>query len=362
MLIYLLFLSLLYQLLFLFLGRGLLKPEAPLKLKPLSKQSSIALVVVHRNNPQELEQTIARIQEQNKSLNSWPLYILDDHSAEKHQGTLSQLATAHGAELISSEAQVGKKQALAWFLPRIKENYLIQTDSDCHLEDNFLWMMAQAIEESAADMYVGRVLMRPTKNIWSKLAALDHLSLQLVTFSALRQSKVVMAAGASMAYKRETFLNFLDVGKRWAGGEDTFVAQAMAQNGAKVIPMPYASVRTAAPQNFESFIRQRLRWGAKSAAYPSLLSKSLAFSVALLNLSFVIALFVAPFWEVPRLIWMLWFYKMMGDALLLFRYTSFYGGSSLLRNYLILALLYPFYISLVLILSPFSSKGKWLGS
>lgn len=362
MLIYLLLLSLLYQLLLVFLGRGLLKAEPKPRLIPIDKDLSIGILVVHRNNPKELSKTVELIQAQNKNLSHWPLYILDDHSAEEHQAELHQIAQMYEAQIIPSEAEGGKKKALQWFLPRLQEDFIIQTDSDCELGADYLQIMAQSIQETGAEMHIGRVEMLPVQNIWSRLAALDHLSLQLVTFSALKQKKVLMAAGASMAYDRKAFLQYLEVGKAWAGGEDTFVAQAMAEAGKTLKAMPYAVVRTEAPQNFNSFIAQRLRWGAKSSAYPNTLAKALAVSVALINLSFVAAVFLSPFVAIPQVIWMLWLYKMVGDALLLFRFSSFYGGGQLTRNYLVLALLYPFYISIIVLLSPFSAKDRWLGA
>lgn len=334
-------------------GRSFNLPQPP---------TLIAILVVHRNDPEELAQTLHQIQIQNTSLSSWPVYVLDDHSLEVHQTELQKIIDKYQVRLIRSEAVAGKKPALKWFLPQLEEEFIIQTDADCLLNEKFLLQMAHSIWDNKAAMHVGRVQMLPTKNIWSRLAALDHLSLQLVTFSSLKQGKVVMASGASMAFNREIYLSCLDVGSDWAGGEDTFVAQAMAQAGHKIQAVPYASVRTKAPADFRSFIFQRLRWGSKSVAYPSLLSKALALSVGLLNVSLVLAFFLAPFIAVTQIVWVLWLYKMVGDALLMFRFTTFYGGGELLRNYLALALLYPFYISIIIFLSPFSAKGKWLGA
>lgn len=360
MLIYLLFLSLLYQFQVLFLGRGLLKKIEPAK-HSTNILSAPAILIVHRNDLEVLKQTLEVLQRCNQSYKNWPIYLLDDHSSIDVQKALEPLSRDYSLNFYRSKAAAGKKKALAWLLPQMKEEYIIQIDADCILSPQYLKAMAESLALNP-EMVIGQVRMEAQENIWSRLAALDHLSLQLVTFSALAQNKVIMAAGASMAYHRTSFLEYLQVGADWSGGEDTFIAQSMARSGKTVLAQPEALVETAAPPNFKSLIRQRLRWGAKSVAYPGGLARFLAASVALINVSILAILLISPWWQVPNFLWTFWLYKIVTDALLLFRYTQLYGGSHLLKGYLALALLYPLYISLVVVLIPFAPRGKWLSS
>ncbi len=357
---YFLTLSILYQIQFLFLGRGLLKPIKPIKEKGFINTEP-ALLIVHHNDFSALEESLSHFHQVNTQARI-KVYVLDDHSNQEVVQKLTILCDIFKAELIASEADRGKKKALAWFLPQIKEDYIIQIDADCKVDENFLPANLKVISTCSPDLIIGQVRMKPQSNIWSKLAALDHLSLQLVTFSALKQNVVLMAAGASMAYRRESFLEYLSVGMEWAGGEDTFVAQAMAKDKKSIVPLPSAVVYTDAPKDFKHFIKQRLRWGAKSQAYPSKLAQALAINVALLNLSIVLGTVLSAFLPVSSFLWTLFLYKVVADALLLYRYTELYGGAKLLQSYLILALLYPVYISIVVLLLPFSAKGKWLAS
>lgn len=357
LLAYLLFLSILYQFQILFLLRGLLKPiQSPRLIQ--STELKLGLLIVHKNDTSLLAETLASLQIQNREAYDWPIYILDDYSHPKQLERLRELAKDFNARVISNESERGKKSALQWFLPQLKEDYIIQVDADCRLGPSFLKLMAAAISQKPA-LVVAQVRMKPNANIWSRLAALDHLSLQLVSFSALAQQKVIMAAGAAMAYQPRLFKDYMKVGEKWSGGEDTFVAQAMHNDGLEVLAQPYAYVETDAPANFKHFIKQRLRWGAKSVDYPKAIAKFLAFTVALINLSLVIGVLASPWFSPPPFFWIFWLYKMFGDALLLHRYSRFYGGAHLLKSYLFLALLYPFYIGLVVCLIPFAKKAKW---
>ncbi len=361
MLLYLLFLSLLYHLQLAFMALGLLKPIKKEK-KFLKPPSDPAILIVHRNDILPLEACLKRLQENNSNWGNWQVYLLDDHSDDGLQAQIKDLTSTYKVKLIQSEGQPGKKHALNWYLPQLKEEYIIQIDADCLVEDQFLERLGSSMASDNPDMLIGQVRMKPQSNIWSRLAALDHLSLQLVTFSALARNKVIMAAGASLGYRRQAFLDHQKEGLEWSGGEDTFIAQAMAKAGKVVLAQPYAVVSTEAPESFLALIRQRLRWGAKSVAYPSFMAKFLAASVAAINLSLVLGFLLSPWLEVPSLLWLFWLYKMVGDGLILHRFASLYGGLPLLKSYLIQALLYPFYIALVVVLIPFSPKGKWLSS
>lgn len=348
--------ALLYQVQWIFLARGLWKQASKKAPSSISLPSGIVLIV-HRNEPEALKNCLISLGRSN-----WEIYVLDDHSDVKHRPVLEELSLQLGFKLVFSEAMPGKKSALAWFLPQRTESYIIQTDADCIVDDNFISGFQGRIQASQADLIVGRVAMQPSANIWSKLAALDHMSLQLVTFSGLKQDRVIMAAGAAMAYNRERFISELPNHMDWASGEDTFYAQALDPKKGEVIAAPEVGVLTKAPENLSSFIRQRLRWGGKSIAYRGFWPVFLALSVVLVNLTIVIGVFLS-FGQIDyQLIWYFWLYKISGDAILLYQFSQSYGGEKLLKGYLTKALLYPFYILLIILLVPFSSRGKWLRS
>ncbi|WP_421752256.1 glycosyltransferase [Croceimicrobium sp.] len=322
----------------------------------------MAILIVHRNEPEALVSCLRYLQEAEKPTSKWPIYVLDDHSSKEYTDELQMIPQNFGVHLVSSEAAAGKKNALAWFLPQVKEDFVLQTDADCEVDSDFLLAIEAHLAKQKTDLIVARVRMLPNRNWWSRLAALDHMALQLVSFSAINQGKLVMAAGAAMAYRPKDYLRHQGIGEQWAGGEDTFFAQSMAKEGACIVAEPHSGVSTPAPEDFKALVRQRIRWGAKSVDYPSRLAKSLAASVALINLGIVIGIILSPFFDVNGFLWYFWLYKIGWDAILLQRFAALYGGSGLLRGYLFLALLYPFYICLVLLLMPFSAKGKWLAS
>lgn len=353
--------GLLYQIQVAFLVRGLWhKINNPPTAKKL--QESVAIVIPHRNEADSLIENLQHIQKLLGDNYSWRIVVLDDHSAEEHVELLRAYQAQSPISLIESEAKAGKKSALAWLFPKMEEDYILQIDADCEVDKGFFAAINARLVDSSPDLVVARVQMEAGSNVWSRLAAIDHLSLQLVTFSGLAQKQPLMAAGAAMAFKREKYLELMHHGADWAGGEDTFFTQALANSNGQISAAPEALVLTGAPENFRAFIRQRLRWGAKSVAYISTWSKFLAIVVALSNLYILYGIFSAALGYDGTLVFYFWSLKITADALLLYRHASLYGGLSLLKGYLFLALIYPFYIALVVVLIPFAAKDKWLSS
>lgn len=352
---------LLYQVQTGFLARGLWhKIESG---KPVDTVSdSVAILIVHRNDTQALLSSLESIQKALPGNYQWPIYLLDDHSSVEELERLKALLARFPFELVKSKTEPGKKKALAWLLPQLSEEYILQIDADCQVETDFFERLNSKLSKVSADLLVARVEMRPSKNIWSRLAALDHLSLQLVTFSGLAQSQAVMAAGAAMCFRRARFIELSSYGSKWAGGEDTFFTQALGKAKGQIEAIPEAVVYTEAPSNFSSFIRQRLRWGAKSVDYINNWSRFLAINVALSNVFILLGLSCAVLGLEVQLVWLFWMLKLLADGLLLYRFADLYGGAKLLRGYLFLALLYPFYIALVVALIPFAKKDQWLAS
>ncbi len=353
----------LYALLWLFLHGGLERLKNRKSSKPLeSKWEKLCLLIPHRDDEASLFQLLATLAEDEK-LASCPIVLIDDHSSQPLKPRLeaSKLNENLRIELYQNQGEPGKKGALAYVLPQLTYQYILQLDADV-LPDTKLFQELDRSWTKDTELLVAGVRMQPTNNLWSQLAALDHLSLQLSMFATLAQKKPIMASGATMLYAKEAYLRYQAIGSNWQSGEDTFFLQALSRQKIDAIDFnPRAFSVTAAPKNLKALLRQRLRWGAKTRAYPSNFAQALALLVASLNL------YVLYFYLFSLITWSLSLYglallslKFIGDYLLLFKYASLTAERNLLRGYLAKAMLYPIYIALVVLMIPFAPKKKWL--
>lgn len=324
--------------------------------------SDLAILIAHRNDLEALKKLLQKIKN-NPKLASLSLNVVDDHSQDVVFTQLSDYCAEQklAVNLIRNIEEPGKKGALNHALKQIHSEYILQLDADVEPADDLYEQLSAAMRPEL-DLMVAGVRMEPRSSFWSQLAALDYLSLQLTTFSFLALAKPIMASGATMLYRRRSFLEHQEQGKDWQSGEDTFFIQSLArEQGSQIAFNPRAYSSTAAPQSLKALIRQRLRWGAKTVAYPSKLAKIIALLVAILNLYLFTAGMLLITGYVEFYPWLLLFLlKASGDYFLLYSYARLSGEKKLLRNYPIKALLYPLYISLVVLLIPFAPKKRWL--
>ena len=173
-----------------------------------------------------------------------------------------------------------------------------------------------------------------------------------------------MANGAAMAYESDTWSRFKTVGENWSSGDDSFLVQAAAKDKSLgIAAVPRASVSTDAPNSWQSFFNQRVRWGAKAIAYPSVFAKIVALIVAIFNLSLVISLITALVfsWVSLPFVIIIFLGKAVLDYPLLRRFATNTRQKSLMKGYLLSSLFYPFYISVSIIFIILPFKKRWKG-
>ncbi len=107
-------------------------------------------------------------------------------------------------------------------------------------------------------------------------------------------------------------------------------------------------VKTAAPENFKSLLKQRARWGRKSFGYPSFFAKLLAVFIAVFAVFQVMVLVFAianpllfPFAVFMFLV------KFLSDFSFLKKYAKATGEENLLKDFWVMELVYPVYILVV---------------
>jgi biofilm PGA synthesis N-glycosyltransferase PgaC len=357
-----------YLNLILVLGRGL-KRLSNTSQSGLDASDSIfegfIVLITHYNDSEKIPALLQSLSRQNYT-GYFKVYVVDDHSAAAHLQALKIGLKGSSLEthLMQNELIPGKKNALEYAISRLKENFIVQLDADVVLEADFLSVLISTKVNTKADILLGLVKMKAANSFISRFAAFEFLSLQMSGMALAALERPIMANGAAMAYHAATWLRFKEVGREWDSGDDSFLVQAARRaKDVKIVAVLEATVSTNAPLTFKSFINQRVRWGAKSVAYPSFFAKSVALSVAFLNISLVGGILWALVfsWSNVWLVFLFFFLKAVVDYPLLRNFARMSNQTNLLKGYAVAAVFYPFYISLSLCLMVIPSQKKWKG-
>lgn len=316
------------------------------------------MIIPSRNDSEELAALLEALK---LSLRA-EILIINDHSNKAHTQRLKQLAEQYPVRLIENAGK-GKKAALAAGITQAKAEIIVQLDADVVPAEYFIQTITAPFRNDQTKMILGLVKMEPRENFWSKLAALDFLSLQFSGHALAQSGKAIMGNGAALAYRKEVYYRYHSSGKTLSSGDDVFLIQALAQKEPDSIKtMTNAYVTSSAPANLREFIQQRVRWGGKTMAYPSLFARGVAFLIAGVNW-LTIVLFVFSFMAKPVYISFLMFFalKLVIEYIVLANFARRTDQVKITKHFY-LAIIYPFYIVLTTILILFGkSKVNWKG-
>ena len=174
-----------------------------------------------------------------------------------------------------------------------------------------------------------------------------------------------MANAANMAIRKSILDRpFVIRGKSRSSGDDIFTLHAIAADNPGSIVFcrdPNSIVTTQPLYSFSGFFNQRIRWAGKWNSYNSLPTILLALFVFLVNILTISLPFLVIFEKISWLLLAnLIIARILFEYLFLREIQKFFGNKILLHEFIILAIIYPFYVTITAIWGSLSGY-KWKG-
>jgi cellulose synthase/poly-beta-1,6-N-acetylglucosamine synthase-like glycosyltransferase len=261
-----------------------------------------------------------------------------------------------------------KKDAISLAISASDYDFIVTTDADCVVPQEWLKNFNSAIEGTAAKAIAGPVALKTEGSKMSFLRGfqeMEILSLQAATIGGFGVDLPFMCNGANFCYSKKAFMQVggFEGNHEFASGDDIFLLEKFRQKGLKPIFLksPEAIVQTSATKSWSGLFSQRVRWAAKAAAYKSTFSKGVGLIVFLMNFSLVLATPGTIANALPA--WLLSFMfliKFNVDFLLIYNSAKFFGRKQAVKSYFFNSILYPFFSSMVVFYSLFSGFN-WKG-
>jgi cellulose synthase/poly-beta-1,6-N-acetylglucosamine synthase-like glycosyltransferase len=179
----------------------------------------------------------------------------------------------------------------------------------------------------------------------------------------------IMANGANIAFRKNSYLKVSEkiVDSKFASGDDAFLlSEIKNEYGKKSIIFNYSAegeVITNAPESLIAFFIQRFRWASKSHKINDFFTSYVAFIVVTINVLILFSVFIGLFLLNKSLVFtaiIIFMLKAIVDFLLLHSFLTDFKRKKLLRNFILVQLLYPIYITIVVVVGPFVNV-KWKG-
>jgi len=329
----------------------------------LKPQTSFTIIVPFRNEAENLPNLLKSFSNLNYPKDLFEVILVDDSSKEKFHISHSTFHILQIDNIRVSNSP--KKDAISTAMQHVKTNWVITTDADCLVPENWLSTFDNYIRQNDVSMLAGAISYECEDSFLDHFQQLDLTSLQGATIGSFGLGKAFMCNGANFAYTKSLFekLNGFDGNNKIASGDDVFLLQKAANlfpDKVHYLKSEEAIVITKPTENWKVLFYQRVRWAAKTSSYQSNFGKILGLIVFFGNLSFVIAFFFSVLTILPYPFFVLFaFSKFIIDFVLLY-ITNQFLTKTRIKSLLLSSLLYPFFSSAVALYSLFGSY-EWKG-
>ena len=329
----------------------------------LSPKTKFSIVVPFRNEAENLPILLNSFSKLNYPNDWFEVILVDDFSCEQFQVQSSKFKLSVIKNIRVSNSP--KKDAISTAIQSAENDWIISTDADCVVNENWLLSLDNYIQLNDVSMIAGAVTYECENSFLHHFQQLDLASLQGATMGSFGIGKGFMCNGANFAYSKSFFqeLNGFGGNDGIASGDDVFLLQkAIARFPEKVQYLKSENniVVTKPLDDWKSLFYQRVRWASKTGSYLSRFGKGLGLVVFVGNLAWV---FGVGCWLLGLILFqdmvLLFLLKFMVDTILIYKANSFLTKNRM--RYLILgSLLYPFFSVSVALYSLFG-KYEWKG-
>lgn len=340
------------------LNFGKVRHEAAKDLPP------VTVIVPFRNEAQNLKERIRSLEFQNYPVDSFEVFLVNDHSTDEFNIHLDELKSNFKV-LHLPENLTGKAAALTYAIDRSNSNWIICTDADCVAGPEWLREMFSLEMPAHVNGICGPVRIDSNYSPLQELQFLDMIGVMGMTAAGHRGLDFTLANGANFAFKKSSFY---DVGgfegsEKWLAAEDMWLVNRLTQlhpESILFIDTQEAEVITYPESTWKGFLEQRIRWAGKTASYKSNtmlyhVGLPFAFSFYLIVtglLSIFYSSFIIPFWVFVL-------FRISCDFSYLNFMTKKYGHRLRRKTYLLVQFFHIFYIVCAGLISLGIKQYKW---
>ncbi|QES87286.1 glycosyltransferase [Rhizosphaericola mali] len=343
--------------------------------KKVTPQISFSIIIPARDEADNIGKCVLSILKNKYPLHLFEVIVIDDFSSDKTcavveniQKQYPNLRLFHMAELIPNAANLNsyKKKAIELAIGKSAHNWIITTDADCQVGEEWLRSFNNYILQEDKVFVAAPVSFIDTGSFLSKFQYLDFLSLQGITAAAVSAGVHSMCNGANLCYQKDAFFHvegFKGV-DHLASGDDMFLMHKILKKYPKSVGYLFAQeaiVETLPMDTVKGFINQRIRWASKADSYQDKSIIAVLALVYLVNVFFIVGFIFSLFeWTTFRFWLGLFIVKIIVEMFFLTPVAKFYKGQRLMKYFPIMELPHLVYTVVAGFLGKFG-KYQWKG-
>ena len=331
-------------------------------------QIGISVIIIARNEEENISDCLLSILANDFPKNQFEIIVVDDHSEDSTIETIQNI-DADNIKVLSLESFTGskkinayKKAGIQYALQHAKFDYILHTDADCLVPENWIKQTAYNFEQGIK-MQAGPIGFKPVSSFLEQFQQLDMYTLMASTNAGIKSKRWYLANGANLAYQHSSLPeNIYQESDLFASGDDVFLINQMAEYQADKIHFEEGILVTTVPVNkLKDFIRQRVRWAGKNKNLSKGKMKNILLVPVLTNLWVLVLLALIPFYPKIAIICfsIFLFLKALVDYTLLNYMHDRLNAYNTFKGFPLGFLCYPVYITLIGIVSLVTKRYEW---
>lgn len=367
---WLLFLFTCYAMLIISLAVGFISIDE-FKGKDHKDETTFSVIIPFRNEANNLPNVLKSISELHYSKELVEFIFVDDASSDASvniiQDFVSKLTMTTQVIATIRSSNSPKKDAISTAISIAKNTWIITTDADCMVPQNWLKKLNSCIQEKDLNMVVAPVNYKAKNNFLAQFQWLDFMSMQGSTIGGFGLNFPFLCNGANLAYKKDVFsrLHGFEGNNTMASGDDIFLFEKFLAHDKKSVGLlksKEAIVTTFPVKTWRELLHQRTRWAAKTSQLKSVPIKLIGLLVLLVNSFIVFSFFIVVFQPNTFTILLLaWSIKLIIDLVLFIPTIRFFNNeTSFLKWYVPSSLLYSFF-SVFVVFKTLFFNYQWKG-
>jgi len=337
----------------------------------LAPKTNFSIIVPFRNEAQNLPELLHSFSQLDYPRNQFEILFVNDSSEDNSVEIIKEFPVlTFNCRIIDNVRTTDspKKDAISTAINLIENEWIVTTDADCFVNQNWLKSLDNYVQIYNPEMVVGAVSFLSDDSFLSQFQQLDMMSLQGATIGSFGIGKPFMCNGANLAYTKKLFesLNGFDGNSKIASGDDVFLLQkavadkTIGSEKVHYLKSDEAVVLTKPLDDWKAVFHQRARWASKTSSYKNNFGKILAVVVFAGNLAITLSFFLTLFSLFSFWNWYLLFaIKILVDFTILYQTGRFLKPRAI-KFFFLINLFYPFFSTAVAIYSLFG-KYEWKG-
>ena len=333
-------------------------------------KNSFSIIIPFRNEAKNLPQLLDSLSRLIYPNSLFEILLVDDESSDDGKYIVEKFKKEHpnlSIQILNNirKSNSPKKDAIETAIKKSKFDWIVTTDADCILPENWLISFDNFIQKKNPKMIAAPVTYQVENIFLEQFQLLDFISLIGTTIGSFGIKKPFLCNGANLCYSKKIFfeVNGFERNNSISSGDDIFLLEKVNQkypDDVHYLKSITAIVITKPESTLKELMNQRIRWASKTSATNNWFGKFVGIFVFLINL-LIVALLASSIFK-PFLLnhFLLGFgIKFIVDFILILTTLNFANQTKIVIFYPVTAIIHPFFIVIIVFLSIFKKSVLW---